>query len=717
MGKFFKFIGWLLGVLIVLVVAAVIILPLVIDPNDYKGEVITQVKEATGRDLKIDGDFNLSVFPWLGIETGRLELSNAEGFGDQPFAVVKHGLVRVKLMPLLSKQLEVDTIGLDGLELNLIKAKDGRGNWEDLAERDEGGKGDEGEKEEPKTTEPDGEEPSRLLEEIRIGGIDISDARVVWDDRKAGQHVIIQQFNLKSGALARGKPVDLEIGMVVESKAPQMKARMNLVGVVALDEASGVVDISGLKITLDAEGETLPGGSLKAELEALVKLALQEQSLDIKDLRVKMDELNLSGDLQGRGLDDKPGFSGNLTLAEFNLRKWLGDHGMPAPEMADPKTLTRVGASMVLNSQGDTIRLDKLALRLDDTRMNGNVSLRGSAVGFKLDVDEIDADRYLPPAGESTAGAKTSKKKPAGTAPAAAAGKAATKNEPLLPVKLIRDLDIDGVLSVGRFTISKLLAEQVQLTLKAKDGRLALGQQVKKFYRGGYQGQINLDVRGKTPLTRIDGAAKGIQIGPLLQDLTGKDKLTGTGQFNAKLATRGNSIDAFKRELGGKLDFRFEEGAVKGINLAQLLRETQARFKGEKVPESNQPEQTDFSEISGTGVIKKGVLSNKDLLAKSPFLRVNGAGKVNLVKETLDYTVEAVIVSTAKGQGGEGLEELKGVVVPVHLTGAYAAPKYEIDWGKVLLDSQKDKAIEKFEEKANIKLPDDLKNKLKGLFN
>jgi len=252
-------------------------------------------------------------------------------------------------------------------------------------------------------------------------------------------------------------------------------------------------------------------------------------------------------------------------------------------------------------------------------------------------------------------------------------------------------------MNVGKFTISKLLAEQVQLTLKAKDGRLTLGQQIKKFYRGGYQGQVNLDVRGKKPLTRVDGAAKGIQIGPLLKDLTGKDRLTGKGQFNAKLTTRGNSIDAFKRELGGKLDFRFEEGAVKGVNLAQLLRETKARFKGEKVPKINQPEQTDFSEISATGVIKKGILNNKDLLAKSPFLRVNGDGKVSLVKETLDYTVQAVIVSTAKGQGGEGLDELKGVVVPVHLTGAYAAPKYEIDWGKVLLESQKGKLIEKIE--------------------
>ncbi|MCW8905247.1 AsmA family protein, partial [Sedimenticola sp.] len=88
MGKLFKVLGGLLLVLLLLVVAAVIILPMVIDPNDYKGEIVTQVKEQTGRDLKITGDLKLSVFPWLGIDIGGLELSNAKGFGEQPFAVV-----------------------------------------------------------------------------------------------------------------------------------------------------------------------------------------------------------------------------------------------------------------------------------------------------------------------------------------------------------------------------------------------------------------------------------------------------------------------------------------------------------------------------------------------------------------------------------------------------------------------------------------------------
>jgi len=81
MGKLLKISAWLAGLLVLLVVAAVVILPMVIDPNDYKAQIVDKVQQETGRTLSIDGDLKLSVFPWLGMEINGLGLSNAEGFG------------------------------------------------------------------------------------------------------------------------------------------------------------------------------------------------------------------------------------------------------------------------------------------------------------------------------------------------------------------------------------------------------------------------------------------------------------------------------------------------------------------------------------------------------------------------------------------------------------------------------------------------------------
>lgn len=706
MGKLFKILGSLLAVVVVLVVAAIIILPMVIDPNDYKGEIISQVKEQTGRDLTIDGDLKLSVFPWLGVDIGGLSLSNAKGFGDKPFAVVNSAAVRVKLMPLLSKQLEVDTIGLDGLVLNLAKAKNGTTNWDDLA------KG--GEKAAEEESKPKG---GPGLEGFVIGGVDINNANISWDDASTGQSYSIDQFFLKTGAISQGSPVSLELGAQLQSKEPELKAKLKLDGTVSLEEAAKRILIKGLNLQVDATSPLFKQGAMSLNLAADVGLTMDGQSLTIDGLTVTSDALKLTGNLKGSNLAEKPAFSGSLNLAELNLREWLASQGLAVPETADPEVLTRVGASLELATKGDVTQLNKLVIGLDDTKINGSASLKGAAIGFALDVDTINLDRYLPPVKET----------PKATGETAGAGPKATGDEPLLPIEMLRSLNLNGTLKIGQMIINKLTAKQVEVTLKASKGKINLDQKIGAFYQGSFSGRVDLDVAGKTPLMRVENQAKDIQAGPLLKDLIAKDKFDGKGNFQAKLQTNGNSVNAIKRGLNGDLSFRFEDGSVKGFNLAQMIREGKAKLKGEKLPASDTPAQTDFSEMSGSAVIKQGIVNNQDLLAKSPYLRVTGAGQVNLVAETLDYIVKTVIVSTAAGQGGEGLEELQGVPIPVKLTGPYAAPKYSIDWAQVATGSQKAKLEEKKaevkqqldekKEETKKKLEDKLKSKLKGLFN
>ena len=133
MGKLLKFILWLVAALVLLVVIAAVVLPMVVDPNDYKDEIAAAVAEQTGRTLTIEGDIGLSVFPWLGLDIGPTQLSNAAGFAEASMARMQAVQVRVKLLPLLRKQLEVDKVLLAGLQLNLAKDKQGRSNWDDLS--------------------------------------------------------------------------------------------------------------------------------------------------------------------------------------------------------------------------------------------------------------------------------------------------------------------------------------------------------------------------------------------------------------------------------------------------------------------------------------------------------------------------------------------------------------------------------------------------------
>ncbi len=687
MGKLFKILGIFIGAVLLLVVAASVILPLVVDPNDFKGEIVKQVNEQTGRDLIIAGDLNLSVFPWLGIKIDGVELSNAKGFGKQPFVSVKHAAVRVKLMPLINKKLEVDTIGLDGVTLNLARNKDGNSNWDDLAN------GKEGKAAADKDKKADKAGSSSGLEGLSIGGVDISDARISWDDRQSGRKYEISEFNLKSGAIVAGSPVGLDMGMMVMSKDPALKAMVDLNGTIELDEAKGQLNIADLKLSLDANGAALPKGSLKAELETVLMLALDGQSMSLQNLRVKSGDLNLTGNLKGENLSaNAPAFSGNLTLAEFNPRNWMISQGMALPNTSDPKALSRLSASLNLSSKGQSTNLNKLAIQLDDTKITGNAIMRGAAVAFKLAVDAIDMDRYMP-----VSNARSAKGNQTGA-------KTASGNEQLFPVDDLRKLDLNGSLNIGRLITNKLLAEGVLVTIKAKDGQVQTTQKVSKFYNGSYSGKVNINVSGKTPLVQLDSNLSKVHLGPLIKQLANEDRLTGEGHFMVDISASGNSEGSLRQTLNGKLDLKFLQGAVKGINLADELRKAKALLSGKSATSSKGPVQTDFSQITASGVVKNGVLNNSDLQALSPFLRITGKGVANLVRETLDYTALVFIVETSKGQGGHdlaALEELKRskIGVPVRFSGPLASPKWEVQWQKVLLEMKKDELKSKLEEK------------------
>jgi len=715
--KILKVLAGLLGLVIVLIVAAIIIVPLVVDPNDYREEIVAEVKKSTGRDLQINGDITLSLFPWLGVELGELKLSNAKGFGDAPFASIKQAAVRVQLMPLLSKQVEVDTVLLDGLNLNLAKAEDGKTNWDDLADHKTQSYEHKTKSERStahKTTTPDSR-GAMPLAGLAIGGVKIADANVSWRDDSSGQQVSIQQLNLIVGAIAPGQPVDLKLDFIVDNQTPAIKANIQLSGSPHLSEKMDRLDISKLTLNVDAKGDLLNGKPVKLVLDTGVALDLLKEHLKLNALQLNVNGLALSGDLAASNLSNEPSFSGELKLAELNVRDWLTQHDLPVPVTSDATVLTRVALALQLAGSPKSLDLKKLALKLDDSTLTGNVRVDNlaatmPAIGFDLNVDAIDVDRYLPPPAEEDAPSETDR---ASTSPA----KAVAQTEPeLLPVELLRQLDINGLFHVGRLTVKKLLAEDVELKVKAKDGHLKVGQQVKSFYQGNLQGEVNVDVRGKEPLLQITKQVSNIQAEPLLQDLIDDGRLRGAGRFNANLKTRGNTEQAFRRNLDGDIGFRFENGAVKGIDLAQTIRETWAKIKGKPVPPANDKPETDFSELGGTAVITKGILVNKDLMAKSPFLRVDGKGQANLVKEQLDYKLTTTIVKSMEGQGSEDIKDLLGVPVPVKISGPFAKPKVQPDMDELAKRLLKGKVEQKVEEKLKGKLPDALKDKLRGLF-
>ena len=170
----------LLGVVVAfvaLLVVAGIAFKIMVDPDNLKARVTTLVKEQTGRDLKINGDLKLTFFPWLGFDIEDAALGNAPGFTDPNMLTFSRANASVRLLPLVSKQIEVGTLNLFGLTISLEKNADGTTNWDDLLASVESG-----DSSEPQDTSDGGAgfSPSGL------GGVRIADAQVRWRDREAG---------------------------------------------------------------------------------------------------------------------------------------------------------------------------------------------------------------------------------------------------------------------------------------------------------------------------------------------------------------------------------------------------------------------------------------------------------------------------------------------------------------------------------------------------
>jgi AsmA protein len=694
MGKLLRLVVFVLGGLVLLIVAAAIILPLIVDPNDFKDEISAVVESKTGRTLSMEGDISLSVFPWLGLDIGPVSLSNAPGFSDQPFARMDAVQVRIKLLPLLSKELQMDTVVLQGLKASLETDKDGKTNWSDLAA------GAESVEEPPEVAAESASAAEVTLAGLAIGGVEITDAGVIWDDQQAGTRYEVEGLSLRTGAIEPGEAVPVELELALNSKQPDISGPVAFAATVALSGDGQTVQLSEAKLETDLAGDGLPGGKLKSELGFNTTLDLKAQTLAVSSLLIKALGMQIEGELNGTAVLDDPKFSGEIRVGEFVPREVIQALGLPPIDVSDAAVLGKADAQLQLQATTDSVNLNELQLRLDDSTLKGNLSVANfarPAIRFGLQLDQIDVDRYLPPSSDVP---------PVPPTAAAAAG------AQMIPVDTLRELDVKGELKIGQLKVSGLRSSDISMKLEAKSGVVHVYPAKASMYGGSYKGDIKLDVRGNQPKIFMDELLSGVQVGPLLKDLRGDDTLSGTTQAGAKLTASGQTPEQFTKTLNGKVDFKFSDGAVKGFNLAAMIRNAQAKLDGKPVPPVTGPNQTDFSSVTGTANITNGVIRNRDLMAMSPLLRVQGTGDIDLPKESLDYLVTAKVVGSLEGQGGKDLTDLKGLEIPVQLSGTFADPKYRIQLDKVL----KQKAEKKIKKKLDKELEKKFGDQLKGLF-
>jgi len=708
--KAIKLIAAILLLIIVLLAAAAVAVVTLVDPNDYKTQIRETALKQAGIELNISGDIGWSFYPWLALELNSVGV----GYPQKPsLGQLVRAEISVSIPALLSGQLQMNRILVDGLQLDLVQTAEGN-NWtpdapadtkDTVAETDTSAPGDSG----------------KALA-IDIEAIELRDAALTFTDQTSNSRIELSELNLTTGRVSMDQSFPLQLSFALRQFAAdqlQLSTRARLGSEVGLNLAENRYRLNGLNATLELlEGAALPA-AMELVLAASIDARLNEQQVDITGLNLKADPLELSGDIKLRNFN-QPELSGTLQSNGFSPKQLLSNLGQSAPETADSNALTQASFTATLGGPAGTILLKPLALQLDDTRLEGEASmvLDTQVIALKLKGNALNADRYLPPATESTA-------KSAGSNSSTAAGSGWPKDE-IIPLEPLRALNLSADLDLDSLKISNIDMNTLGLSLTADSGMIRLT----RFSTGVFEGQVNatarLDAR-KSPLQmNISKQISGVQIGSVLQTLADTDVMA--GKFNAKadLSMSGQSIHAWINSLNGSANIGMAEGLIKGIDAAQSMCQGINNRSALWINAEQVDKTTPFADLGANFTIRNGVVSNQDLKAKLDAMALAGRGSVNLPQQAVDYRIGLTIEDNLFNQSCSVNDRLEGVEVPVNCKGGFydePAKLCRLDTS-FIGDLLKAEAKRKVEEKIGTQVEDKLKDKLgeegagvlKGLF-
>ncbi len=624
-----------LGVVIVLLIVAAVAIPPLVPLEKYKGVIQAKVKDATGRDLRIDGEISLSLLPVIAVSVADVGFSNAPGASTPEMATADSLDVALQLLPLISFEVAIDRFILDKPVINLEVDENGRPNWQfetagaataPSGDAAGGGSGDGG----------------SSVSEISLGDVRLVNGTLNYLDKQGGQEMKVSEINMELSLPSLSSPFDAKGSAVWNGETVSLEVAAANPRDLMNGEASNLaMKVESAPVTFSFDGAARNTGALGLQ-GAL--------ALDVPSIRELAAWAGNPLDFPGDG------------LGPFNLAGEL--------EMMGPK-----------------VALTSAKIKLDEITGEGLFSVDASGakpvIKAELSVDELNLNPYLPPEQEGAGGGES-----AGASSEAAGGGAAGSDDwsdDPIDVAALGALNADLAFNAGGIQFKEVKIGKSSLTVVLQDSKLTAELAEMQLYDGGGKGKIVVDGSKGKPAITADFDLANFQAGPFLTDLADFDRLLGTTESKLSVATTGGTQRELVSNLKGDGAVVFRDGAIKGINLAAMMRNISAAAIEQSFDDA---QATDFAELSGTFQIDKGIVTNNDLSLVAPLVRMTGQGKIPLPPRTVDYEVKPKLVGSLEGQGGGG--DLAGISVPIKVTGPWSDVSYKPDLAGILKGQLKD---------------------------
>ncbi|CAM3350326.1 AsmA family protein [Shewanella violacea] len=385
----------------------------------------------------------------------------------------------------------------------------------------------------------------------------------------------------------------------------------------------------------------------------------------------------------------------NIQVKDFKITNAIAGETIPNKKL-DITLLTQV--EILLETKQVHLLLDKL--NAGDIEAKGKLDI---AYGHKvphiianLDFGDIDLDKLLPQTDKADKDKTKDKTQPE-----------TPQSEPDLSA--MKSLELTLNLTAKSIKASNIKTSNWVMDLTLENGILNLKRLNANLYGGKLAVTARLDGRQAVPNYSFEKSFTGVQIRELLKDAADVDLLAGTANFNVKGKGRSLLADNIKKNLAAKGQFEIADGALYGVNIPQMIRQAQAKLSGDSSSVTSTEKKTDFTSLTGSFSVVKGLASNPDLLMSSPLIRLSGAGTANIISEALDYQLTTAVVGSLEGQGGGGQDLLYGIEIPFLITGTMSEPKFSLDTAG-LFDAKLKQEVEKVQDK----LKDSLLKRLGG---
>ncbi|MAA66654.1 MAG: AsmA family protein [Alteromonadaceae bacterium] len=725
--------------IVVLLVAAVVVATMVLDPNDYKPQIEKVVEKNTNLDLILAGDIDWSLIP-IGLELNDVE---AKLDGEQ-FVSLKQLVAQVDFWSLIAMAPAVDTFILDGLDARMVKNKDGQGNWQRVMpepaetpeEADTAAAQDE--PAEPETAETSGDSaPLKFnVEEVRI-----NNAKVHYIDESTGQDVTLEDFSVTANDIMLGQFFPLEMGFRFATNKPDFEVIGKINARLMANEALKQFEIQDLDSSFEMNGEPLNGKTVTTGLTGNITADLENETASLKDFALAVADLTLKANLDVTGFGESPKLAGDLKLEEFSIRKLLAELGQADINTSDPDVLEKASFSTDIGGDGGKVQLDNLKLVLDDTTFNGSfgLGLENTAIALNLQGDKINVDRYLPPKDESAAAGDSSDQPAESDSDGAGKTAAPADESDLLPLETLRGLALDINLGLEELIASNLTISDIKSKITANNGLIKVQQFGGNLYEGDFNVTATLDARKDNPTWKISERANNIQTLPLLTDLAEVTLLSGGANLTADITTQGNRMSTLRNNAKGDINFKLAEGSFNKMNLTRMACTGIAFANGESLGTDGWGTTTPFNDMHGTLKIDGNTINNTDLTAALAGMELKGDGTVDLKSSNLDYEIGLRVVGELhRDKACRVTEYVEGVVIPVECRGdisgepaklcsfdgsrfrdtlkgmaSNAAKQKAKDEANKAIDDKVGKELEKHVDKET---SDKVKDALKGLF-